>query len=117
MTHRQQCADSLCRQQLNLRHRPQGRSLNGLCDTALHSCICQQQMLMEMLLAVMSAGWGTSFHFAHRLKHETHIESIRRHEHYLALRLGLKPGAQHTLQHMLCKLVCMRNRVGAQAST
>lgn len=37
-------------------------------------------------------GWGTSFHFAHRLKHETHNESIRRHEHYLALRLGLKPG-------------------------
>lgn len=37
-------------------------------------------------------GWGTSFHFAHRLKHETHVESIRRHEHYLALRLGLKPG-------------------------
>ncbi|WIA20814.1 hypothetical protein OEZ86_004745 [Tetradesmus obliquus] len=37
-------------------------------------------------------GWGTSFHFAHRLKHETHMESIRRHEHYLALRLGLKPG-------------------------
>ncbi|KAF8062693.1 S-1 [Scenedesmus sp. PABB004] len=37
-------------------------------------------------------GWGTSFHFAHRLKHESHVESIRRHEHYLALRLGLKPG-------------------------
>ena len=37
-------------------------------------------------------GWGTSFHFAHRYKHETHNESIRRHEHYLALRLGLKPG-------------------------
>eukprot|EP00878_Enallax_costatus_P007298 GHUV01007644.1.p1 GENE.GHUV01007644.1~~GHUV01007644.1.p1 ORF type:complete len:214 (+),score=13.11 GHUV01007644.1:124-765(+) len=37
-------------------------------------------------------GWGTSFHFAHRLKHESHTESIRRHEHYLALRLGLKPG-------------------------
>jgi sterol 24-C-methyltransferase len=42
-----------------------------------------------------AAGWGTSFHFAHRLKHETHMESIRRHEHYLALRLGLKPGASY----------------------
>eukprot|EP00879_Flechtneria_rotunda_P011009 GHRR01011504.1.p1 GENE.GHRR01011504.1~~GHRR01011504.1.p1 ORF type:complete len:345 (+),score=80.65 GHRR01011504.1:506-1540(+) len=39
-------------------------------------------------------GWGTSFHFAHRLKHETHTESIRRHEHYLALRLGLQPGVK-----------------------
>jgi sterol 24-C-methyltransferase len=37
-------------------------------------------------------GWGTSFHFAHRWRGESHGESIRRHEHYLALRLGLKPG-------------------------
>lgn len=37
-------------------------------------------------------GWGESFHFAHRRKNETLRESIRRHEHFLALRLGLKPG-------------------------
>ncbi|GBG71920.1 hypothetical protein CBR_g10856 [Chara braunii] len=37
-------------------------------------------------------GWGESFHFAHRHKNETLRESIRRHQHYLALRLGLKPG-------------------------
>ncbi|KAI8476628.1 MAG: cycloartenol-C-24-methyltransferase-like protein [Monoraphidium minutum] len=37
-------------------------------------------------------GWGTSFHFAHRWHNEAHGESLKRHEHYLALRLGLKPG-------------------------
>lgn len=37
-------------------------------------------------------GWGTSFHFAHRYKGESHTSSIKRHEHYLALKLGLKKG-------------------------
>jgi len=37
-------------------------------------------------------GWGTSFHFAHRFASETHEESIKRHEHFLALKLGLKKG-------------------------
>lgn len=37
-------------------------------------------------------GWGQSFHFAPRYKHETLAESLLRHEHYLALELGLRPG-------------------------
>ncbi|KAH7665609.1 Sterol 24-C-methyltransferase protein [Dioscorea alata] len=37
-------------------------------------------------------GWGESFHFAHRWKGESLRESIKRHEHYLALQLGLKAG-------------------------
>jgi len=37
-------------------------------------------------------GWGTSFHFAPRFKNEAVAASIARHEHFLALRLGLKPG-------------------------
>ncbi|KAF3330161.1 hypothetical protein FCM35_KLT05492 [Carex littledalei] len=37
-------------------------------------------------------GWGESFHFAHRWKGESLRESIKRHEHFLALHLGLKPG-------------------------
>lgn len=36
-------------------------------------------------------GWGQSFHFAHRLTSETLQESIKRHEHFLALRLKLEP--------------------------
>jgi sterol 24-C-methyltransferase len=36
-------------------------------------------------------GWGQSFHFAPRTRGETFRESILRHEHWLALRLGLTP--------------------------
>ncbi|URD75505.1 cycloartenol-C-24-methyltransferase 1 [Musa troglodytarum] len=37
-------------------------------------------------------GWGESFHFAPRWKGESLRESIKRHEHFLALQMGLKPG-------------------------
>jgi sterol 24-C-methyltransferase len=37
-------------------------------------------------------GWGDSFHFAPRGNDETFREAIKRHENYLALQLGLKPG-------------------------
>lgn len=36
-------------------------------------------------------GWGDSFHFAPRQRGESLRESILRHEHYLAMRLGLGP--------------------------
>lgn len=39
-------------------------------------------------------GWGRSFHFAPRYEGETFAASIARHEHYLALRLGLGPGSK-----------------------
>jgi len=35
-------------------------------------------------------GWGTSFHFANKYKGESFTESIKRHEYYLAGRLGCK---------------------------
>lgn len=37
-------------------------------------------------------GWGESFHFAPRWKGESLRESIKRHEHFLALQLGVKQG-------------------------
>lgn len=37
-------------------------------------------------------GWGESFHFATRAPHESFAASLARHEHYLALKLGLRPG-------------------------
>jgi sterol 24-C-methyltransferase len=37
-------------------------------------------------------GWGQSFHFARMFKGDTFIQSISRHEQYLATRLGLRPG-------------------------
>eukprot|EP00929_Paragymnodinium_shiwhaense_P116234 TRINITY_DN8558_c0_g2_i1.p1 TRINITY_DN8558_c0_g2~~TRINITY_DN8558_c0_g2_i1.p1 ORF type:complete len:390 (+),score=114.40 TRINITY_DN8558_c0_g2_i1:88-1257(+) len=39
-------------------------------------------------------GWGTSFHFADRRKNESFRESIARHEHYLAGRLGVAKDAK-----------------------
>ncbi|XP_028776328.1 cycloartenol-C-24-methyltransferase-like [Neltuma alba] len=36
--------------------------------------------------------WGESLHFASRWKGETFRESIKRHEHFIALQLGFKPG-------------------------
>ncbi|HNN96645.1 MAG TPA: methyltransferase domain-containing protein [Pseudomonadota bacterium] len=37
-------------------------------------------------------GWGQSFHFAPRFRGESFAASLARHEHYLALKLGLRPG-------------------------
>jgi len=37
-------------------------------------------------------GWGESFHFGPRAVNESFADSLRRHEYYLALRLGLRPG-------------------------
>jgi len=37
-------------------------------------------------------GWGQSFHFAPRVKGESFAASLARHEHQIALRLGLRPG-------------------------
>ena len=37
-------------------------------------------------------GWGRSFHFAPRVPGESFKTSLARHEHFLALKLGLSPG-------------------------
>eukprot|EP00127_Corallochytrium_limacisporum_P003660 Clim_evm48s151 gene=Clim_evmTU48s151 len=39
-------------------------------------------------------GWGKSFHFSLMSKNETLDESIKRHEFYLALRMGMKEGME-----------------------
>eukprot|EP00933_Yihiella_yeosuensis_P051987 TRINITY_DN49975_c0_g1_i1.p1 TRINITY_DN49975_c0_g1~~TRINITY_DN49975_c0_g1_i1.p1 ORF type:complete len:675 (-),score=107.79 TRINITY_DN49975_c0_g1_i1:381-2405(-) len=39
-------------------------------------------------------GWGTSFHFADRRKDESFQDSIKRHEYYIAGRLGINGGAK-----------------------
>ncbi|KAK3011561.1 hypothetical protein RJ639_012100 [Escallonia herrerae] len=46
----------------------------------------------DLVTSFYEYGWGESFHFAHRWKGESLRESIKRHEHFLALQLGLKPG-------------------------
>ncbi|KAL6569946.1 Cycloartenol-C-24-methyltransferase [Orobanche minor] len=46
----------------------------------------------DLVTSFYEYGWGESFHFAPRWKVESLQESIKRHEHFLALQLGLKPG-------------------------
>ncbi|KAJ8423137.1 hypothetical protein Cgig2_016490 [Carnegiea gigantea] len=46
----------------------------------------------DLVTSFYEFGWGESFHFAHRWNGESLRESIKRHEHFLALQLGLKPG-------------------------
>ncbi|KAK8635779.1 hypothetical protein V6N13_004497 [Hibiscus sabdariffa] len=46
----------------------------------------------DLVTGFYEFGWGESFHFAARWKGESLRESIKRHEHFLASQLGLKPG-------------------------
>lgn len=46
----------------------------------------------DLVTDMYEAGWGESFHFAPRFEGESFPASLARHEHFLALRLGLKPG-------------------------
>ncbi|PON36124.1 SAM-dependent methyltransferase SMT-type [Trema orientale] len=46
----------------------------------------------DLVTSFYEFGWGESFHFAPRWKGESLRESIKRHEHFLALQLGVKPG-------------------------
>jgi len=39
-------------------------------------------------------GWGESFHFAHRYEWESLNDTLKGHEHYLALQLQLQPNQQ-----------------------
>ncbi|KAK0595798.1 hypothetical protein LWI29_010063 [Acer saccharum] len=46
----------------------------------------------DLVTSFYEYGWGESFHFAPRYKGESLRDSIKRHEHFLALQLGLKKG-------------------------
>ncbi|XP_073108147.1 cycloartenol-C-24-methyltransferase 1-like [Elaeis guineensis] len=46
----------------------------------------------DLATSFFEYGWGESFHFANRYKGETLRESIKRHQHFIALQLGLKRG-------------------------
>lgn len=46
----------------------------------------------DLATDIYEKGWGDSFHFAPRYRGEPFEVSIRRHQHYVALRLGLAAG-------------------------
>lgn len=45
----------------------------------------------DLATDIYEKGWGDSFHFAPRFRGEPFALSIQRHQHYVALRLGLSP--------------------------
>lgn len=46
----------------------------------------------DLVTDLFEHGWGESFHFAPRHRKESFAASIARHQHFLAARLGLRPG-------------------------
>jgi sterol 24-C-methyltransferase len=46
----------------------------------------------DLVTDIYERGWGDSFHFAPRYRGEPFDSSLRRHQHYIALRLGLAAG-------------------------
>jgi len=48
----------------------------------------------DMATPIVECGWGTSFHFAERHCGETPLQSIVRHEYFLAGRVGVRQGAR-----------------------
>lgn len=47
----------------------------------------------DLVTDIYERGWGDSFHFAPRFRGEPFDASLKRHQHYIALRLGLAKGA------------------------
>ncbi|KAK3025715.1 hypothetical protein RJ639_040928 [Escallonia herrerae] len=54
--------------------------------------VFQVNKYYDLVTSFYEYGWGESFHMAPRWKGESTRESIKRHEHFIALHLGLKPG-------------------------
>jgi len=48
----------------------------------------------DVATKMFECGWGTSFHFADRRRGETSLQSMARHEYFLAGRLGVNRGAR-----------------------
>jgi sterol 24-C-methyltransferase len=46
----------------------------------------------DLVTDIYERGWGESFHFAPRYLREPFEASLKRHQHFIALRLGLGPG-------------------------
>jgi sterol 24-C-methyltransferase len=46
----------------------------------------------DLVTDIYERGWGECFHFAPRYVREPFEASLKRHQHFIALRLGLRPG-------------------------
>ncbi|RWR77735.1 cycloartenol-C-24-methyltransferase [Cinnamomum micranthum f. kanehirae] len=64
------------------------------------NCTDMVNKYYDLATSFYEFGWGESFHFAHRWKGESLRESIKRHEHFFALQLSLKPGTKADFMKM-----------------
>jgi len=75
-------------QQYSLLH----RNTDEAKEQRLDNYATQTNLYYDMATDFYERGWGESFHFAPRYNDEGFVESLKRHEYYLAHRLGLQPG-------------------------
>ncbi|MFT3923711.1 MAG: methyltransferase domain-containing protein [Myxococcales bacterium] len=64
----------------------------GSVDARKHSYTDMVRGYYDLVTDIYERGWGESFHFAPRYRGEPFEASIKRHQHYVALRLGLGAG-------------------------
>lgn len=63
----------------------------GSVNARKHSYTDMVRGYYNLVTDIYERGWGDSFHFAPRYRGEPFDASIKRHQHYVALRLGLSP--------------------------
>ncbi|MCS6914888.1 MAG: methyltransferase domain-containing protein [Myxococcales bacterium] len=68
------------------------RSRGGSTERRKQSYATLVNNFYDLVTDFYEFGWGQSFHFAPRFRGEAFAASIARYEHFLALRLGLRPG-------------------------
>jgi sterol 24-C-methyltransferase len=64
----------------------------GSVDARKHRYTDMVRGYYDLVTDIYERGWGDSFHFAPRYRGEPFDASIKRHQHYIALRLGLGAG-------------------------
>lgn len=65
----------------------------GSVDARKHRYTDMVRGYYDLVTDIYEQGWGDSFHFAPRYSGEPFEASIKRHQHYVALRLGLEKGS------------------------
>ncbi len=69
-----------------------GQAKRGEFENRQHDFQKFAEIYYDLVTDFYEFGWGRSFHFAPRVPGETFKASLARHEHYLAHKLGLRPG-------------------------
>jgi len=72
----------------------------GSVESRKHNYTDMVRGYYDLATDIYEKGWGDSFHFAPRFRGEPFEVSIARHQHYMALRLGLGP--QHKVLDVGC---------------